>query len=45
MDHLKDELCDLCGLAIQPMLDVAGIEYQLACVLGVERKRQKMGEE
>lgn len=41
-DHWKDELGDLCGLAIQPMLDIAEMEYPDACVLGVERKRRKI---
>ena len=43
-DHWKQELCDLCGLAIQPMLDLTGIEYYDACAIGVERKRVKTEE-
>lgn len=43
-DHWKQELGDLCGLAIQPMLDIAEIKYQDACAIGVERKRVKTEE-
>jgi len=43
-DHWQEELCDLCGLAIQPMLDITEIEYYDACDIGWARKRQKIGE-
>lgn len=42
-DHWKNELGDLCGLCIKPMLDLAGITFDEACALGVERKSMKMG--
>lgn len=40
-DHWKHELGDLCGLAIQPMLDIAEIGFSDACVVGLARKRKK----
>jgi NTP pyrophosphatase (non-canonical NTP hydrolase) len=39
--HWKNELGDLCGLAIQPMLALAEIEYEDACAIGVQRMRSK----
>lgn len=42
-DHWKTELCDLCGLAIKPMLDTAGIDYKDACDIGIGRKAKKIG--
>ena len=44
-DHWKAELCDLCGIAIEPMLVEAELEYYEACDIGVERKHQKIGED
>lgn len=41
-DHWKNELGDLCGLCIKPMLDLAGMTFGEACALGVERKNMKM---
>ena len=41
-DHWKNELGDLCGLAIFPMLYVAGMSFEEACDIGVRRKREKM---
>lgn len=43
-DHWQVELCDLCGLSIQPMLDLTEIEYDDACDIGQARKRQKIME-
>ena len=43
-DHWKNELCDLCGLAIHPMLEAAGVTYHDAWRIGVARKQQKIGE-
>ncbi len=40
-DHWKNELGDLCGLAILPMLDVAEMSFDEACVIGAWRKREK----
>ena len=34
-DHWKNELGDLCGLAILPMLDVAEMSFDEACVMYV----------
>lgn len=42
-DHWKNELCDLCGLAIYPMLDVAGIGFSDAVSVGRTRRREKIG--
>lgn len=42
-DHWQEELCDLCGLAIQPMLDLTEIEYDDACDIGWARKHRKIG--
>lgn len=41
-DHWKQELGDLCGLAVQPLLDVAEIEYYDACSIGWNRQRAKL---
>lgn len=43
-DHWQEELCDLCGLAIQPMLSAAKMNFSDACVIGFTRKQRKMGE-
>lgn len=40
-DHWKNELGDLCGLAIVPMLDAARMSFEEACVIGVRRKLEK----
>ncbi len=40
--HWKNELGDLCGLCIAPMLELAGMDYETACRIGEERKKQKM---
>lgn len=42
-DHWKAELCDLCGLAIKPMLDIAELDYTDACEIGIGRKVNKIG--
>ena len=41
-DHWKEELGDLCGLAIQPMLEIAGTDYNDACIIGKARKYRKI---
>lgn len=43
-DHWKNELGDLCGLCINPMLDLAGMSFEEACELGEARKLKKMRE-
>ena len=43
-DHWKAELGDLCGLGIQPLLDVAELEYYDACSIGWNRQRKKRKE-
>ncbi len=40
--HWKNELGDLCGLAILPMLDIAGTTFDEACVVGLNRRRAKL---
>jgi len=40
--HWKNELGDLCGLAVLPLLAFAEMTYDEACVLGIERKREKL---
>ena len=40
--HWKNELGDLCELAIAPMLGLAETDFDLACELGRKRKREKM---
>ena len=40
-DHWKNELGDLCAFAIKPMLKLAGMDFETACEIGLERKRQK----
>jgi hypothetical protein len=42
--HWKNELGDLCGLCITPMLELAGIDFETACRIGIERKKQKIAE-
>jgi len=41
-DHWKDELGDLCGLCIKPMLELAGMDFEAACKIGIDRKLKKM---
>jgi NTP pyrophosphatase (non-canonical NTP hydrolase) len=41
-EHWKKELGDLCGLCIKPMLDLAGMDFEAACKIGVDRKLKKM---
>lgn len=41
-EHWKNELGDLCGLCIKPMLDLAGMDFETACIVGVERSNKKM---
>lgn len=41
-DHWKDELGDLCATSIGPMLELAGMDFEEACKIGLERKRIKM---
>jgi len=43
-DHWKNELGDLCGLCIKPMLELADIDFETACNVGLERKFKKMNE-
>ena len=43
-DHWKNELGDLCGMAIQPMLSLAGMHFDEACLIGWYKKKQKTGE-
>lgn len=42
-DHWKVEVCDLCGLAIKPMLDLAELDYDDACGIGIGRRVGKIG--
>lgn len=41
-EHWKKELGDLCGLCIKPMLDLAGMDFETACNIGIDRKLKKM---
>lgn len=41
-EHWKNELGDLCGLCIKPMLDLAQMDFETACATGEERKTKKM---
>lgn len=41
-DHWKKELGDLCGLVIAPMLELADMDFDAACKVGIDRKREKM---
>ena len=43
-DHWKEELGDLCGLAIRPLLDIAGTNFDDACMQGWVRQGQKIEE-
>ena len=43
-EHWKNELGDLCGLYIKPMLDLAEMDFETACDIGLERKIKKMQE-
>ena len=43
-EHWKNELGDLCGLCIKPMLDLAEMDFETACDIGLERKNKKMQE-
>lgn len=43
-DRWKNELCDLCGLAIEPMRNLAEIDYDTACMYGHVREHAKMEE-
>ena len=40
--HWRDELGDLCGLVIKPMLVLANIRYAEACERGIDRKKEKL---
>lgn len=40
-DHWKNELGDLCAFSIKPMLELAGMNFEDACKIGLERKRTK----
>lgn len=44
LDHWKEEMSDLCGLAISPMLEVAKMKYDDACLRGRHRKQMKIEE-
>ena len=39
--HWRDELGDLCGLVVKPMLELARIRYADACKVGIARKKEK----
>ena len=41
-EHWKNELGDLCGLCIKPMLELAQMDFDLACSIGIDRKLQKI---
>jgi len=41
-DHWKDELGDLCGLCIKPMLELAGMDFETACKIGMDRRLKKL---
>jgi len=41
-DHWKNELGDLCGLCIQPMLLLADMDFEEACDIGEARLLKKM---
>jgi NTP pyrophosphatase (non-canonical NTP hydrolase) len=41
-EHWKKELGDLCGLCIKPMLELAGMDFEGACKIGMDRKLKKM---
>ena len=41
-DHWKNELGDLCGIVILPMLKLADMDFDMACKVGIERKLEKM---
>lgn len=43
-NHWKNELGDLCGLAIAPMLKLAEMDFETACEIGRARKKAKMEE-
>ena len=39
--HWRDELGDLCGLAVKPMLELAHMRYADACKIGIARKKEE----
>ena len=41
-EHWKKELGDLCGLCIKPMLELAGMDFEAACKIGMDRRHKKM---
>ena len=41
-EHWKKELGDLCGLCIKPMLELAGMDFETACQIGIDRRLKKM---
>jgi NTP pyrophosphatase (non-canonical NTP hydrolase) len=41
-EHWKKELGDLCGLCIEPMLELAGMDFEAACEVGMDRRLKKM---
>lgn len=41
-EHWKNELGDLCAFGVQPMLKLAGIEFQYAVELGLRRRHYKV---
>lgn len=41
-DHWKNELGDLCGLCVLPMLELANTNFDDACKLGKKRKEDKI---
>ena len=43
ISHWRDELGDLCGLVVKPMLELATMRYADACKVGLARKKEKIG--
>ena len=41
-EHWKKELGDLCGLCIKPMLELADMDFDSACKIGIDRRLKKM---
>ena len=42
IDPWKNELADLCGLCIKPMLELAKMNFDEACNIGIDRKIKKI---
>ncbi len=41
--YWKNELGDLCGLCIKPMLELAETDFETSCEVGLKRRSEKMG--